>query len=138
MTAGAIWKLTFGVAALIVALGFLLQAISPASGRLFAIAAFICALATWLAPMLLFAFYWYQDLGGRRPPSLVSVGRSISLIFNAAIFSVIGLSFAAAPLISAPNPYWARLALLVIVTFWALGILMLVLFDKSGSRGVER
>src|SRR5258708_40023349 len=106
MTAGAIWKLTFGVAALIVALGFLLQAIAPASGRLFAIAAFICALATWLAPALLFAFYWYQDLGGRRPPSLVSVGRSISPIFNAAIFSVIGLWLRGCPPVSPPDPSW--------------------------------
>jgi hypothetical protein len=133
-----VWKLIFALSALIITLGLVLETYMPAAGRLFALAAIICALATWIVPILSSALFWYRDRSGWRPTSLASVGRSISLVVNAGIFSVLGFAFAIPPLLLATDRTWAWSALAIIAAFWLLGALGLYLFGGKSARSAER
>jgi hypothetical protein len=126
----AIIRLIFAVGVLAATLGFVFEL---ASSRVVDIAAGVCAVATWIAPLLMSAVSAY------RPPrtSLGRVGASISLIVFAAMFSVAGISLALLTLLFAQGGRWAWPALMAIAAFWLSGAALLAVASRRSKRPEE-
>jgi peptidoglycan biosynthesis protein MviN/MurJ (putative lipid II flippase) len=116
---------------LVVALSLMLELFLPSSGRILAIGAAVCALATWAVPAIGLVRARRQARPVRGPPSLARVGLAISVYFLCACLSAIAAWLALLSLAFARGAPWACLALLAIAAFWGLGA---ILFAVVGTR----
>ena len=122
-------RLILRVALVTSAIGLILELTLPAFSRFIDAAAALCALANWIAPLLMLAWFAY------RPPrtSLGSVGYTLSIFAVAACLTVAGFSFALLTLFFAGGGDWAWLALMAIAAFWVLCVAVMA----TGSRSEQ-
>ena len=120
----------FFAALLATVLGLVFALAVPGGDRVADSGSALCALATWMVPLLAFARSWSHKPKG----SLARVGVLIGAFTLAAMASVAGLALAVLSLFLARNVEWAWWSLLIIAAFWLSGALMITI----GGRGAPK
>jgi hypothetical protein len=126
-------KPVYVVALLIVVLSLLCELLVPGADRFVAIVAVTCAVATWVAPLLVLALSWNQ----KPRTSLAGVGFTIRLVVIAASFSAVGIWLALLTLVFAQDRTYGWIALLLIGVFWLWVAVMLVVGDRRRKPGQD-
>lgn len=105
----------------------------PAIDDIFAIAAAVFAVATWVVPPVRYV------LSFRKGPrdSLSVVGRVIGLFVLAAMLSVAGLVLAIATLVFTVRGFWGWLSVGLIVAYWLALATSLLISDYCKQREQE-
>jgi hypothetical protein len=120
----------FFAALLAIVLGLLLAWVVPGGDLIVDVGAAVCALATWMVPLLVLARSWIRKPKG----SLARVGVLIGAFTLAAMASVAGLALAVLSLFFARVAEWAWWSLLIIALFWLSGIALIAVFGRRRSE----
>jgi hypothetical protein len=123
----AVVRPIFRAALLATVLGLLLALAVPGGGRIVDIGSALCAVATWILPLLVLMLSWIRKPKG----SLAQVGVFISAFVFAAMASVAGLALAILSLFLTRTVEWARWSLLIIVVFWLSSALLIAIAGRS-------